>query len=284
MSGRIRTIKPEMLEDAVVANLSDMAFRIFVSTFVLADDYGRLRLEPAWLQGQIFWARSVDTEVIASALAELTSPRKVDGEEHPPLVLAYVVRGQRYGEIRSWEKHQRVSHPGKPRIPAPPESLPQSSGESPETRVPDHRSPITDHRPPTTDHRPSRDAATERRFQVGTAGSDKAASVFSDAVSAATKSTYALGSAPFLIRDLCDAINAHAPPGDRSASLLWLAKTVTEWVEAVDPVHQAGWKPEKFNAWLNAKRPKRQQSRPQNAAEITKQPYDPNAPWMKVGT
>ena len=43
MSGRIRTIKPELLDDAVTAGLSDMAFRLFVSSIVLADDYGRLR-------------------------------------------------------------------------------------------------------------------------------------------------------------------------------------------------------------------------------------------------
>lgn len=131
MSGRIRTIKPELLEDAVTAGLSDTAFRIFIAAILLADDYGCLRFESAWLQGQVFWARSVDPSTFAKALSELS-----------PLVNEYSVNGQRYGAIRNWSKHQRVSHPGKPRVPGPPESLPPSSGESRETRVPDLRSPI----------------------------------------------------------------------------------------------------------------------------------------------
>ena len=150
MSGRIRTIKPELLEDAVAAGLSDRAFRIFVGSIVLADDYGRLRAEPSWLLGQIFWSHPVKD--ISAALTELA-----------PLMHFYEVSGQRYAEIRNWSKHQKVSHPGKPRIPAPPEtlakssgdppeSLPRSSGESPETLMPDLRPTTNDHdhdqRPP----------------------------------------------------------------------------------------------------------------------------------------
>lgn len=131
MSGRIRSIKPELLDDAVTANLSDMAFRLFIATIVLADDYGRLRAEPGWLMGQIFWARTVQVETFLAALGELE-----------PLIRFYTVNGQRYAEIRNWAKHQKVSHPGKPRVPAPPEALPRPSGESPETLVPDLRSPI----------------------------------------------------------------------------------------------------------------------------------------------
>jgi hypothetical protein len=156
MSGRIRSIKPELLDDAVTAGLSDMAFRVFIATIVLADDYGRLRAEPGWLMGQIFWARTVHVDAFLEAMKELG-----------PLVRFYVVNGQRYAEIRNWSKHQKVSHPGKPRVP-PPEILakpsgephendtapassrqrvettdpPKSSGESPETLVPDLRSPI----------------------------------------------------------------------------------------------------------------------------------------------
>jgi hypothetical protein len=141
MSGRIRTIKPELLDDAVTAGLSDMAFRLFVSSLVLADDYGRLRAEPAWLMGQIYWTRTIQVEEFLSALKELI-----------PLMLFYEVNGQRYAEIRNWAKHQKVSHPGKPRVPTPPEILPRSSGESRETLVPDLRSPIpiTDQGSPTT--------------------------------------------------------------------------------------------------------------------------------------
>jgi hypothetical protein len=118
MSGRIRTIKPELIEDAITAGLSDMAFRLFVACILLADDYGNLRFEPAWLKGQVYWARKVDAEPFAAALLEIEA-----------LVLPYAVKGQRYGAIRNWKRHQRVQKPGKPRVPAPPETL---SGDPPD--------------------------------------------------------------------------------------------------------------------------------------------------------
>ncbi len=133
MSGRIRSIKPELLDDAVTAGLSDMAFRIFVSAIVLADDYGRLRAEPGWLMGQIYWTRTLVVEEFTEALKALD-----------PLVQFYQVNGQRYAVIRNWSKHQKVSHPGKPRVPPPEETLAKPSGGSPEALVPDLRSPISD--------------------------------------------------------------------------------------------------------------------------------------------
>lgn len=134
MSGRIRTIKPELLEDAVTAGLSDMAFRLFISCILLADDHGRLRFEPAFIRGTVYWARDVDAEAFTLALAELE-----------PLVMAYVVKGQRYGAIRNWKKHQRVDKPGKPRLPEPPpETLANVSRDSREDLAPDLRSPISD--------------------------------------------------------------------------------------------------------------------------------------------
>lgn len=133
MSGRIRTIKPELLEDAITAGLSDRAFRVFIGCILGADDYGNLRYEAALLKGQIYWARvDVSVESFAAALEELAAAA---------LVVPYIVKGQRYAAIRNWDKHQKVSHPGKPRVPGPP----RLSGESRETLVPDLRSPISDH-------------------------------------------------------------------------------------------------------------------------------------------
>lgn len=134
MSGRIRSIKPELLEDAVTAGLSDIAFRLFVACILFADDHGYLRFEPAWIRGQVYWARDVELHAFTAALEELE-----------PLIEAYVVKGQRYGAIRGWKKHQRVDKPGKPRCPPPPESVARPSRESPEDLAPDLRSPIPDH-------------------------------------------------------------------------------------------------------------------------------------------
>lgn len=104
---RIRTIKPELLEDERTATLSHEGFRLFVSLLVLADDYGNLRAHPEYIRGQAFWGRDADVE---GALNELMAAE---------LVLPYRIRGQLYLAIRGWSKHQRVDKPGKPRVPPP---------------------------------------------------------------------------------------------------------------------------------------------------------------------
>lgn len=150
MSGRIRTIKPELLEDAVTAGLSDCAFRVFVASILLADDYGNFRAEAGLLRGQVYWARDpVTTTSVDEALAELEKAR---------LVVYYNARGQRYGAIRTWSKNQNVQKPGKPRVPSPADSgdlrvleaLYPESGDGPESPRPDHRPPTTT---TTTDQR-----------------------------------------------------------------------------------------------------------------------------------
>lgn len=116
MAGRIRSIKPELLEDAVTASLSDMGSRLFIAMILLADDYGRLRAEPGWLMGQVYWARTkaISVEKFLEAMRELV-----------PLIQFYEVNGQRYAQIRNWAKHQRVDKPGKPRVPPPSEDVGQ---------------------------------------------------------------------------------------------------------------------------------------------------------------
>lgn len=111
MSGRIRTIKPELLEDERVAALSDMAFRAFLSSIVMADDHGNLRAEPRFFRGTVYWAHdSITADDVAEALREVAASGL-----HTP----YVVNGQRYVAISGWSKHQRVDNAGKPRVPGP---------------------------------------------------------------------------------------------------------------------------------------------------------------------
>ncbi len=157
MSGRIRTIKPELLEDAVVARLSDKAFRLYIGSYLLADDYGNLRAEPRRLMGDVFWG-SEDTTVAAIEAATVELLDAGSDEKNPGLLALYRVRQQTYAHIRNWEKHQKVDHPGNPRCPNPKDKESESfrpnsnlSRTSPETVAPDPdlRSPISDH-----DHRP----------------------------------------------------------------------------------------------------------------------------------
>ena len=109
MSGRIRTIKPELLEDEKVAALSDDEFRLFIGLLLVADDYGNFRANPTWLRGQVFWARepSRDTRETLASLSDVG------------LVVLYEVSAQHYGHICGWSKHQKIDRPSKPKIPGP---------------------------------------------------------------------------------------------------------------------------------------------------------------------
>lgn len=139
MSGRIRTIKPELLEDERVAKLTHAAFRLFIGLILVADDYGNFRANPDQLRGAIFWGRAPDDPKaneaggIDALLAEVSRPEP-DGA--PGLVTLYEAKSQRYGHLEGWAKHQRVHHPGLPRVPGPKDGkivdVVADSGESPE--------------------------------------------------------------------------------------------------------------------------------------------------------
>lgn len=106
---RIRTLKPEILEDEKVSRLTDTAYRLFTSMIVLADDHGRVRADVRWLQAQVWWAHSPPPNVL-SALLEIWKAGLVD---------VYGVRGGTYAALLGWAKHQRVDNAGRGRVPAP---------------------------------------------------------------------------------------------------------------------------------------------------------------------
>lgn len=103
MSRRIRSIKPELLEDEKTAGLSDTAFRIFIGLITMADDFGTFRADARFVEKQVYWL-AVPELGVATALLEL---------ERVGLVMTYAVRGQKYGQFRNWAKHQRVDNAGK---------------------------------------------------------------------------------------------------------------------------------------------------------------------------
>lgn len=104
---RIRTLKPEILDDDKTASLPSREWRAFVSLITLADDRGHVRANPRWLVGQIFWAdpSHVDIHEVLARLSRDT------------LIILYAHAGQPYLKVKSWEKHQKVDHPSQPRMP-----------------------------------------------------------------------------------------------------------------------------------------------------------------------
>jgi hypothetical protein len=114
MSGRIRSIKPELLDDELAAELPDAAWRLWVSSWVLADDYGRFRAGAKLLAAHV-WHDTRKAKVVEKCLAKLAEIK---------FLRIYEVDGQQYAELKQtgWRRHQRIDHPGKPRVPAPNES------------------------------------------------------------------------------------------------------------------------------------------------------------------
>jgi hypothetical protein len=105
---RIRSLKPELLEDEKTGALPHDTWRLFVSTLLLADDYGNFRASPLLVHGSVFWAHpGAET---ARMLREL-------GEAG--LLSYYTVAGQRYAHVNGWAKHQKVDHPSAPLCPGP---------------------------------------------------------------------------------------------------------------------------------------------------------------------
>ena len=88
MAGRIRTIKPELLENERVASLPHDAWRLFVSLLLLADDYGNLNGHPDRIQAAVFWAQQ-PLQSIRDCLATLSERN---------LVRLYTVRGTAGGQ------------------------------------------------------------------------------------------------------------------------------------------------------------------------------------------
>lgn len=178
MAGRIRTIKPEVLDDELACALTDLSWRVWVSLWVLCDDFGNVRASPKYLAAQI-WQDTARVNDAVRALEELSTKTVDPGQK--PMIFLYGVDGQTYAHIKGFDKHQRQDNRSKkPRVPSPPEGAEDIQdlrrhlaakirksprGKSvctapPRNSDPDHklaaltseiRDPTADHRPPTTD-------------------------------------------------------------------------------------------------------------------------------------
>lgn len=110
---RIRSIKPEWLEDEKLAASVDFVRVLSLGLIVLADDHGIGRANPTWLGGQVWGYLDDPRERLARVSGGLARLSEID------FVTLYEVRVERYYSIRNWKKHQKVDHPAKPRLPWP---------------------------------------------------------------------------------------------------------------------------------------------------------------------
>jgi len=113
--GRIRTVKPELIQQPWFATLSDAAARTYYGLLAVVDDAGRCAADPSFIAGQIFWGRQRTAGAIGRQLAEL---------ERAGIILIYSARGGKYLEIQGWHEkggavYQQVNKPQGERFPAP---------------------------------------------------------------------------------------------------------------------------------------------------------------------
>ncbi len=112
---RIRTVKPEFfthqgLFQATTA--SQLPLRCaFIGLFTCCDRHGRFRWDPTRLKLKILPYDSLDFSEVLEALAQAGFLRK------------YAYRGELYGCIPSWHKHQKINHRESPSILPAPDNL-----------------------------------------------------------------------------------------------------------------------------------------------------------------
>jgi hypothetical protein len=124
MPGRIRSIKPELVEDSVVGRLSHPAFRLLVASVTTADDYGNQVFDPARLRATAFWAVDADVDACVNELFEtgLWTKYKVQGDARTFLhVAGWEQGGDAEKGIPSSPLHQKVDRPSRPRVPRCPD-------------------------------------------------------------------------------------------------------------------------------------------------------------------
>jgi hypothetical protein len=111
--GRIRTIKPELPQDEGLARCSVEARYLWLMTFTIADDEGRFRASPLFLKQLFPYDESVTGRDLSRLLGELSTNRRL---------ALYTVRGEAFGEVVNWRKHQKIDRPTPSRLPGPSEA------------------------------------------------------------------------------------------------------------------------------------------------------------------
>jgi hypothetical protein len=115
MAGRIRSIKPEWIEDERFNACSDAAIRLAHVFYALVDDDGRCKItvRALGLAGWKFCDRVTDKTAHAqSAVNELVASR---------WLISYVVGGEQHWCIRNFGKHQVINKRKPSRFEPPPE-------------------------------------------------------------------------------------------------------------------------------------------------------------------
>ena len=96
-------MKPEFWDDEVIGRLSRDARLLYIGTWNLADDEGRLRWSESYLRSHVFmYDTDMDLLAVKALMRELVAAERV---------LPYKVSEQWYGVIPRFRDHQRPNRP-----------------------------------------------------------------------------------------------------------------------------------------------------------------------------
>jgi hypothetical protein len=135
---RIRSIKPDFFTSETVSALPLSTRLTFIGLWTHVDDNGVTVDNPRLINAAVWPLEDDPLETLQRTSGDLQRLSAAG------LIVRYEASGRRYLYVRSWDEHQKVSHPAKPRYPRPSDDLMQhptsgndalwsSSGESPES-------------------------------------------------------------------------------------------------------------------------------------------------------
>lgn len=110
---RIRSIKPEFWRSTDIADLPRDVRLLFIGLWSYVDDNGVGIDDHRAIAADLFALDDDPVETRDYVRDGLATLSRVS------LITRYEVRGKRYLFINTWDKHQRIDRPGKPRYPRP---------------------------------------------------------------------------------------------------------------------------------------------------------------------
>lgn len=152
---RIRSIKPEFFTSLTIAEQPLSARLTFIGLWTYVDDNGVGQADPRLIRAAI-WPLEEAPDILQRTREDLRSLQ--EGR----LITLYEASGRPLVYVNSWNEHQKVSHPRKPRFPTPDEArqlADQQGSNTPE----DRRSPPENLQSPPEDDAPEQGAGSREQ-------------------------------------------------------------------------------------------------------------------------
>ncbi len=224
--GRIRSLKPEWLDDEALVEAGSDARALSVALILLADDWGNGRAGKLWLAARVFPGSPVERS--EEAFAALCRIRYAG---------AYEVDGQRYFSIRNWDKHQRLDKRANRAVPEEPAGLHEPAGNITPGDIPDEPGITGESQSvPGLARIPLSSPASSPLFQLSSDQPDKSGSARVSGRAKSKPRTEAATLAPFLMHD------AWEPDAEQVAALAIKYGATEDQVRAIVPEFRWFWK------------------------------------------